>query len=95
MIVVTQKGISGKEAFKSRVFGPTVGIPEDPVTGSAHSILGPYWAKKLHPGQSNMLARQVSKRTGEISVCLDEERNIVKLQGHTVAVAKGELFLPV
>lgn len=94
VIIVTQCSSSGKEFFKSRVFGPAVGIPEDPVTGSAHSILGPYWAKRLPNAPENMLARQVSKRTGDIGVVVDEKRNVVRLQGNAVAVAKGELFLP-
>ena len=92
VVIVTQKSNTGKETFRSRVFGPAVGIAEDPVTGSAHSILGPYWAPKV--GKTVMLGRQVSSRSGELGVELDEERKIVKLQGHATVIAKGELILP-
>ncbi|KIJ53214.1 hypothetical protein M422DRAFT_73970 [Sphaerobolus stellatus SS14] len=92
VIIVTQISKTGEETFKSRVFGPAIGIPEDPVTGSAHSLLGPYWGSKL--GKTVMLGRQVSNRSGEIGVVVDAEGKIAKLQGHAVAVAKGELFLP-
>ncbi|KIJ49135.1 hypothetical protein M422DRAFT_81827, partial [Sphaerobolus stellatus SS14] len=90
-IIVTQSSKSGEETFKSRAFAPAGGIPEDPVTGSAHSILAPYWGSKL--GKTVMLGRQVSSRSGELGIVLDVEKKIVKLQGHAVTVAKGELFL--
>jgi PhzF family phenazine biosynthesis protein len=61
--------------FVSRFFAPAVGIPEDPVTGSAHCTLIPYWAEKL--GKKKMKARQVSQRGGEIFCELKDDRVII------------------
>ena len=61
--------------FVSRFFAPKHGIPEDPVTGSAHCISTPYWAKRL--GKSKMTARQISKRGGELSVEDKGERILI------------------
>ena len=66
----------GNEAdFVSRFFAPAVGIPEDPVTGSAHCTLIPYWAEKL--GKKKMVARQVSQRGGELFCELKDSRVII------------------
>jgi len=67
-------------------------ILEDPVCGSAHAILGPYWAERLGSGSKPMVGKHVSKRTGEIGVCVDEKGQRVRLQGHSITVAKGEIF---
>lgn len=61
--------------FVSRFFAPAVGIPEDPVTGSAHCTLIPYWAEKL--GKKKMTARQVSHRGGELSCELKDSRVLI------------------
>jgi len=97
VMIVTQSSKNGNETFKSRVFAPAVGIPEDPVTGSAHSLLGPYWAARLdfdNEGNKEMLGRQVSKREGEIWINLDKKSNTAKLKGNAVIVHKGVLLLP-
>jgi predicted PhzF superfamily epimerase YddE/YHI9 len=61
-VIVTAPGDDSD--FVSRFFAPRVGIPEDPVTGSAHSALIPYWSARL--GKSKMFARQLSRRGGEL-----------------------------
>ncbi len=81
---------AGSEGFDlvSRFFGPRVGVPEDPVTGSAHCALGPYWAGKL--GRSAMVAYQASSRGGVVRVRVEGER--VRLGGQAVTVLRGELL---
>ena len=73
--------------FVSRFFAPGVGIDEDPVTGSAHCALTPYWATKL--GKKNLLAFQASDRGGTLDVELAGDR--VRLRGQAVTVLRGEL----
>lgn len=75
--------------FVSRFFAPKVGIPEDPVTGSAHCVLAPYWSARL--GKVNLTARQVSKRGGDVYCELRGERVI--LMGKAVAFLEGEIFI--
>lgn len=75
--------------FVSRVFAPQLGIPEDPVTGSAHCLLIPYWAKRL--GKAELRARQVSARGGEL-FCRDLGAR-VEIAGYAVLVIAGELWL--
>jgi len=79
--------------FFSRFFGPWVGIDEDPVTGSAHSVLGPYWAEKL--GKTELKARQCSQRGGELDLTVDWEAKRVVVAGGAVVVIRGELLLDV
>lgn len=76
--------------FVSRFFAPAQGVPEDPVTGSAHSTLIPYWAAVL--GKSRMLARQVSARGGELHCALAGDR--VRIGGRAVLYSKSEIYLP-
>lgn len=73
--------------FVSRFFGPKIGIPEDPVTGSAHCQLAPLWAEKL--GKSVLHARQLSRRGGEIRCQLQGQR--VLLAGRAVTVMVTEI----
>ncbi len=73
--------------FVSRYFAPAGGIPEDPVTGSAHSVLTPYWADRL--GKTSMLARQVSKRGGLLKVELRGDR--VSIAGQAVLYMRGKI----
>ena len=75
--------------FVSRFFAPKAGISEDPVTGSAHCTLIPYWAKQL--GKSKLHAWQVSKRGGELFCELLDDR--VRIAGHSVLYAKGEIYI--
>lgn len=91
-VIVTAKGTtaSGYD-FISRVFGPSIGIPEDPVTGSAHCCLGPYWGTRLN--KTEMLAYQASARGGEVRVRLEGDR--VRLSGKGVTVINGTMKIPV
>ena len=78
--------------FTSRFFAPWAGIPEDPVTGSAHCVLGPFWASRL--GKTRLRARQCSARGGDLWVTVDEAAGRVELAGHAVLVMNGHLLLP-
>ncbi|HEY4345387.1 MAG TPA: PhzF family phenazine biosynthesis protein [Parvibaculum sp.] len=73
--------------FVSRMFAPAKGIDEDPVTGGAHCLLIPYWAKKL--GKSDLVARQISKRGGTLW-CSDAGARVV-MRGRCVDYLKGEI----
>jgi PhzF family phenazine biosynthesis protein len=73
--------------FVSRFFAPDAGVPEDPVTGSAHCTLVPYWAKRL--GKAKLHARQVSRRGGELWCELAGDR--VRMAGHGAAYLKGRI----
>jgi len=75
--------------FVSRYFAPKEGIPEDPVTGSAHCTLVPYWSKKLN--KNILYARQLSKRGGEI-FCENLDKNI-KISGKAVTYSKGSIYI--
>ena len=86
-VIVTSGDESGEFDFVSRFFGPAVGINEDPVTGSAHCTLGPYWMGKL--GKHEFNAWQASARGGGMKVTVDGDR--VKLLGEAVTVMRGEL----
>jgi PhzF family phenazine biosynthesis protein len=76
--------------FVSRFFAPQVGIPEDPVTGSAHCTLVPYWSRRL--GRKRLEARQVSARGGELS-CEDVGERVL-IGGRAVTYLRGEIELP-
>ena len=76
--------------FVSRFFAPAVGVPEDPVTGSAHCCLGPWWADRI--GTDDLLGRQVSRRGGTVRVRVRTDR--VLLGGKAVTVLRGELYGP-
>jgi PhzF family phenazine biosynthesis protein len=78
--------------FLSRFFAPWAGIAEDPVTGSAHSPLGTYWAGRL--GRRQLRARQCSPRGGELLVTVRPDEGRVTVAGQAVTVFKGHLFLP-
>jgi predicted PhzF superfamily epimerase YddE/YHI9 len=75
--------------FVSRFFAPAKGIPEDPVTGSAHCTLIPYWAAKL--GKTTLRARQVSKRGGELFCRLEGDR--VEIAGSAALFLRGRIIL--
>ncbi|WZO99917.1 PhzF family phenazine biosynthesis protein [Isosphaeraceae bacterium EP7] len=85
--LVTAAGDGQNEDFVSRFFAPAVGIAEDPVTGSAHCALAPYWSAKL--GKTRMTGRQISARGGVVRVELRGDR--VDLEGQAVTVFAGEL----
>ncbi|GDX39857.1 isomerase [Armatimonadota bacterium] len=87
--IVTAKAGGGDFDFVSRFFAPAVGIDEDPVTGSAHCALTPFWADRL--GKSEFVAYQASKRGGVLRLKLEGER--VLLTGQAVTILKGEVCL--
>lgn len=86
-IIVTSRCQSSEYDFVSRFFGPAVGITEDPVTGSAHCCLGPYWNKRL--GKTEFVALQASARSGVVRVRTNGNR--VALAGQAVTVMRGTL----
>jgi PhzF family phenazine biosynthesis protein len=87
MACVTARGDS--ETIASRVFVPYCGIDEDPVTGSAHAALVPYWAKRL--GRTEFTALQASKRSGLLNCRLEGDRVVLGGQCHTVIVGQFQL----
>ncbi|MEO8226242.1 MAG: PhzF family phenazine biosynthesis protein [Gemmatimonadota bacterium] len=88
-VVVTSRAETRGYDFVSRFFAPALGVPEDPVTGSAHCSLAPYWAERL--GQSEMTGFQASARGGIVRVRLAAPR--VHLGGQAVTVLRGELLV--
>ena len=76
--------------FVSRFFAPSFGIDEDPVTGSTHCVLTPYWAKRLR--KSKLLAHQVSARGGELRC--EDRGDRVAIAGHAVRYMNGEIHVP-
>lgn len=87
-VIVTARSDDPAYDFVSRFFGPAVGVPEDPVTGSAHCGLAPYWGARL--GRSTMVGYQASVRGGVVGVELAGDR--VRLRGHAVTVLRGNLL---
>lgn len=85
--IVTAKGSSDGYDFISRFFAPEKGVPEDPVTGSAHCVLGPYWMNKL--GKNTFKAYQASHRGGVVGVRVENDR--VYLTGNAVTVIEGKI----
>jgi PhzF family phenazine biosynthesis protein len=86
-VIVTASSDDPSFDFMSRFFAPAAGIDEDPVTGSAHCCLGPYWGQRL--GKTNMVGYQASARGGVVNVQLNGNRVI--LGGQAVLVWRGEL----
>ena len=87
-VCVTAPG--GDTDFVSRFFGPMVGITEDPVTGSAHCMMAPYWAERL--GKGELTAYQASPRGGHVGCVVDGDR--VRLKGRAVTYLRGTITLP-
>jgi PhzF family phenazine biosynthesis protein len=88
-VIVTCKGTSGEFDFVSRFFAPQSGVPEDPVTGSAHCTLGPFWGERL--GKTEMRGYQASERGGVVGVRVGGER--VALRGQAVTTLRCELVV--
>jgi predicted PhzF superfamily epimerase YddE/YHI9 len=88
-VIVTSRASTSGFDFISRFFAPGSGIDEDPVTGSAHCALGPYWAQRL--GKRELMAYQASTRGGAVRVTVNGDR--VGLGGRAVTVLRGELRL--
>lgn len=86
-VIVTSRADDPRYDFVSRFFAPAVGIDEDPVTGSAHCALAPYWAEIL--GKMTLTGWQASRRGGEVRVTVSGNR--VQLAGQAVTVLRGEL----
>lgn len=86
-VMVTSRSSDPAFDFVSRFFAPGAGVDEDPVTGSAHCALAPYWASRL--GKTDMVGYQASVRGGTVRVRVVGDR--VKLGGQAVTVLKGEL----
>jgi PhzF family phenazine biosynthesis protein len=87
-VIVTSLADSGEYDFVSRFFAPNVGVSEDPVTGSAHCYLSPFWSKRL--GKDELIGYQASARGGVVKVRYVGDR--VFLGGQAVTVLRGELF---
>ena len=88
-VICTAPG-SGEIDFVSRFFAPSHGIDEDPVTGSAHCTLVPYWSGRLK--KSSLRARQISRRVGDLWVELRGER--VRMSGYAVEYLRGTITIP-
>jgi PhzF family phenazine biosynthesis protein len=87
-VIVTSLSRSADYDFVSRFFAPAVGVDEDPVTGSAHCCLGPYWGGKL--GKKALMAYQASSRGGILRVSLKDDR--VLIGGQAVTVLRADLL---
>lgn len=87
--LVTSRSQTSESDFVSRYFAPGIGVNEDPVTGSAHCYLAPYWGKKL--GKTKLTGLQVSARSGLVGCEWREERVILK--GQAVTIFRGELLI--
>jgi PhzF family phenazine biosynthesis protein len=87
-LIVTARAATAPFDIVSRFFAPGLGIDEDPVTGYAHCVLGPYWRDRL--GRHELLAYQASRRGGVVRVHVAGDR--VRLGGHAVTVLRGELL---
>jgi PhzF family phenazine biosynthesis protein len=88
-IIVTAPG--EQVDFVSRFFAPRFGIDEDPVTGSAHCVLTPFWAKRL--GKTSLRAKQISRRGGDLKCVLEGER--VKIIGTAVQYMQAEIEIDI
>jgi PhzF family phenazine biosynthesis protein len=88
-VIVTARSDDATCDFQSRFFAPAVGVDEDPVCGSAHCALAPYWGELL--GQTNLFARQVSRRGGDLWLRRDGDR--VVLGGEAVTIWQGQVLV--
>ncbi|MCW0504240.1 PhzF family phenazine biosynthesis protein [Aeromonas piscicola] len=89
-LIVTAPSSRGDDDFVSRYFAPWVGVDEDPVTGSNHCALTPFWAERL--GKTRLKARQISARGGELVLELQGDR--VLMSGQALTLWQGEWLLP-
>ena len=88
-VIVTAKADDPQFDFVSRFFAPAAGVNEDPVTGSAHCALGPYWSARM--GRSELVGYQASARGGVVRMRVTDER--VLMSGKAVMVLRGELLV--
>jgi predicted PhzF superfamily epimerase YddE/YHI9 len=89
-VIVTARSASTEFDFVSRFFSISAGLGEDPVTGSAHCCLGPFWSPRL--GRTALIGRQVSARGGVVRTSLAGNR--VLLGGRAVTILRGEVLPP-
>lgn len=87
-VIVTAPSADSRYDFVSRFFAPGLGIPEDPVTGSAHCGLGPYWGNRL--GKDELVGYQASPRGGTVLIRVEGDR--VHLGGQAITVLRGEIL---
>jgi predicted PhzF superfamily epimerase YddE/YHI9 len=87
-VLVTAEGGDGAD-FTSRNFAPALGLDEDQATGSAHAVLGPFWAGRL--GRRRLSALQASPRRGRLTVAVEDEQ--VHIGGHAITITQGEWVL--
>jgi PhzF family phenazine biosynthesis protein len=87
-VIVTARSDTTEHDFVSRFFAPAAGVPEDPVTGSAHCGLGPFWAARLN--KTELVGYQASARGGTVRVRVEGDR--IHLGGNAVTVLRGELL---
>ena len=87
-MIVTARSDDARYDFVSRFFAPAVGVDEDPVTGSAHCCLAPFWAERL--GKAKLVGYQASARGGVVGVEISGDR--VLLSGNAVTVLRGTLL---
>eukprot|EP00484_Ammonia_sp_Unknown_P026017 CAMPEP_0197053012 /NCGR_PEP_ID=MMETSP1384-20130603/27380_1 /TAXON_ID=29189 /ORGANISM="Ammonia sp." /LENGTH=146 /DNA_ID=CAMNT_0042485845 /DNA_START=24 /DNA_END=464 /DNA_ORIENTATION=+ len=97
-ILITAKANKGGEEddgvdFQSRVFAPSCGVNEDPVTGSAHAALGVYWSERLNKSDAWLRAYQASKRGGYLKVKHDTEKDRILMVGSAVTVSEVSMML--
>jgi len=88
-LIVTAQSDDPAFDFCVRCFAPAVGIDEDPVTGSAHCALGPYWSEKT--GRNEFMSHQISKREGIVRIALKGDR--VEISGKAKTILKADLFV--
>jgi PhzF family phenazine biosynthesis protein len=88
-VIITAAAESGEYDFVSRFFAPSVGVSEDPVTGSAHTVLTPFWAKRL--GKTTLKARQISERGGDL-FC-EDLGDRTEIGGYACTYMVGEISL--
>ena len=94
-----QAGTSEEVAFASRMFAPAAAIPEDPVCGTAHTMLAPFWGARDAALRARMtsaegvVAHQASPRGGMIGLKMDEELGVVRLEGEATVLAQGVVYV--
>ncbi|KAG2141875.1 hypothetical protein DEU56DRAFT_795294 [Suillus clintonianus] len=92
--IITHVTPDADQIFVSRMFAPAADLPEDPVCGSAHTLLVPYWASRLgKKTEEEMHVRQVSPRGGELWVAWNQDEGLVRLKGYAKAFGKGEFTI--
>lgn len=92
--IITHNTPDADHIFVSRMLAPALGLPEDQVCGSAHTLLVPYWATQLgKKDREEMYVRQVSPRGGELWVAWDQDKSLVRLKGYAKVFGKGEFTI--